>query len=64
MGRKTSIKRPAAPPKEEVEEELWDEMDEMEIEDIPDSNFETLETSLPGRMDGMCTLLNDVTIAV
>lgn len=58
MGRSTSIKRKPGgkgQTPEETEEELWDEDEDMEIEDIPDSNFETLETSLPGRLDGELT---------
>ncbi|KAJ9101974.1 hypothetical protein QFC20_005123 [Naganishia adeliensis] len=46
--RSTSIKKRLEPNAPEDQEE-GDDMDE--IEDIPNSNFEILETSLPGRLD-------------
>lgn len=47
--RSTSIKKRLEPNAPEDQEE-GDDIDE--IEDIPNSNFEILETSLPGRLDG------------
>lgn len=52
MNRSTSI-RHRHTGREPVDEGMWDEEDDLlEVEDIPDSNFELLETSLPGRIDG------------
>jgi hypothetical protein len=34
------------------EEEYWDDEEDMEMDEIPNSNFEILDSSLPGRMDG------------
>ncbi len=50
--RSTSLKRRPAS-QTQVDEDSWDEED-GEIEDIPDSNFEVLDTSLPGKLDGEC----------
>lgn len=46
--RSTSIKKRLDPNAEE--QGNWN--DPEDIEDIPNSNFEILETSLPGRLDG------------
>jgi hypothetical protein len=46
--RSTSIKKRLEPNAEE--QDNWN--DAEDIEDIPNSNFQILETSLPGRLDG------------
>jgi hypothetical protein len=51
VNRSTSIKHRASN-KGPNDEESWDEDDDMGMEDIPDSNFQILDSSLHGKFDG------------
>jgi hypothetical protein len=51
VNRSTSIKNRATN-KGSNEDESWDEEEDMEMEDIPDSNFQILDSSLHGKFDG------------